>query len=462
MVSGGGADAQLRGVRWGTASTQAVDVAIRGGRIAAVSPARAAGGGRVLAGIHDHHLHLLAMAGRMSSLACPPDMSPAQWRTEIRRAAPGPDGWLRVIGAHESFTGDLDAAALDALRPEVPLRVQHRTGMLWTLNSAALARLGPLDHEGIERDARGEPTGRLWRADAWLGERVPRRTPDLAAVGRRLLRAGITSVTDATPELDASSLALLEDAVRRGDLPQRVTLLGAPLGWRPGVARLEVGPCKLVLDEAALPDLDALAGEIARIHDAGRAVAVHCVTAASAHLLVLAWELAGVRDGDRVEHGSVLPPSVAASLAAMRVVVVTQPGFLAARGDAYLRDVDPADRPSLYPLRGLREAGVAVRFSSDAPYGPLDPAQWLRAAVDRRGPSGATVAPEQRLAWGEAVLALGVEPALGAAADLIVVDDELEDAVRSGAPLSPRRVLIDGAELSLHEPGDDVVPIFDK
>ncbi|MGN6128440.1 MAG: amidohydrolase family protein [Humibacter sp.] len=439
--------ARLCGVRWGPHGEQLVDVLIRNGRIEDVAPSTARdSGARVLAGVHDRHLHLLAMAGAAASIVCPPRMTTAQWRDAIRGGAVGPDGWLRVTGAHESFTGVLDRWALDALRTDVPLRVQHRTGMLWMLNGEALRRLGALDHDGVERDAGGEPTGRLWRADAWLRDRVPSREPDLAAVGRELLRHGITSVTDATPDLDSASLRLLEDAVRRGELPQRVALLGAPLGWRTEVPRLRVGPLKMVLDEAALPGIDDLAARIAEAHAAGRAVAVHCVTAASAHLLVLALELAGARRGDRVEHGSVLPPSVITRLAALRVTVVTQPGFLSERGDVYLRDVDDVDQTSLYPLRDLDEAGVRVRFSSDAPYGPLDPARWLRDAVERRDPTGQLIGRAQRISWQGAMRALGRAPRVGERADLIVVDAELERTVRvEGSAFHPRRILLSGA-----------------
>ena len=73
------------------------------------------------------------------------------------------------------------------------------------------------------------PTGRLWRADAWLRSRLPGSgPPGLAGVGAALLRHGITAVTDATPDLDAAAIAAISDAMARGDLPQRVQLLGAP------------------------------------------------------------------------------------------------------------------------------------------------------------------------------------------------------------------------------------------
>jgi predicted amidohydrolase YtcJ len=70
------------------------------------------------------------------------------------------------------------------------------------------------------------------------------------------------------------------------------------------------------------------------------------------------------------------------------VRVVTQPGFLADRGDDFLRDVDPRDRGDLYRCASLLQAGIPVALSSDAPYGPLDPWAVINAAVARRTPSG--------------------------------------------------------------------------
>ncbi len=54
--------------------------------------------------------------------------------------------------------------------------------------------------------------------------------------------------------------------------------------------------------------------------------------------------------------------------------MVTQPGFIAVRGDDYYRDVDPDDLAHLYPFASLVAAGIRVHASSDAPFGP-----WIRA-----------------------------------------------------------------------------------
>ncbi len=100
-------------------------------------------------------------------------------------------------------------------------------------------------------------------------------------------------------------------------------------------------------------------------------------------------------DGDRIEHASVTPPEVIGAMARLSLTVVTQPAFIAARGDAYLRDVDAADRPDLYRCASFLEGGVAVGGSTDAPFGPDDPWLAMRAARERRAPSGARVGADR-------------------------------------------------------------------
>ena len=108
------------------------------------------------------------------------------------------------MGYHESVAGRLDRELLDAIVPHRPLRVQHRGGAMWVLNSTALdvieraASTWPA--EGVERDGSGRPTGRLFRLDRWLRDVLPfEGVPDLGTVGRRLAGFGITGVTDTTP-----------------------------------------------------------------------------------------------------------------------------------------------------------------------------------------------------------------------------------------------------------------------
>ena len=102
------------------------------------------GGGAVIPGLCDHHLHLHAMAAARSSVRCGPPLvsDAAGLAAALRAAVPGEDGWIRGTGYFESVAGELDATALDTMRPDVPIRIQHRSGALWILNSAALAAVG--------------------------------------------------------------------------------------------------------------------------------------------------------------------------------------------------------------------------------------------------------------------------------------------------------------------------------
>jgi predicted amidohydrolase YtcJ len=467
-----------------------VDVRASGGVIVAIEPRLTAQRGEVeldgrrgalVPGLHDHHTHLLALgAADRSTPVGPPAVSDAAGLAAALTAAGAalpPGEWLRAVGYHESVAGPLDRHRLDALVPDRPVRVQHRSGAAWILNSRALALVGldgptsppgnPVDtgatpnvrphpHLGPERppavemdgdtpepppgaevDGDGTPTGRLFGLDGWLRERLPRPPPpDLAAIGRRLASFGVTGVTDATPVTDLDDLAPLAAAVRTGDLPQRITVTGGPaLAASAMPAPLARGPVKLVAADYALPSLDVLARWMREAHEAGRSVAVHCVTRAALALALAAWEDAGVHPGDRVEHGSVVPPDLRDLVAAAGLTVVTQPAFVHDRGDRYLVDVDEDDRPHLYPCRSLLDAGIPVGGSTDAPFGDPDPWRAVATAVDRRTADG------QPLGHAEAVpadraLALFLTPPdapggtpravrVGAPADLCLLDAPL-------------------------------------
>jgi predicted amidohydrolase YtcJ len=393
------------------------DVRISGGAIAEIAPGltRRPGepvldalGGALLPGLCDHHLHLHALAAQAGSVPCgPPAVTGASALAGALAGATGDEhGWVRGVGYAETVAGDLDADAIDRLHARRPVRIQHRSGALWMLNSAAVAALGLAHghHPGIERDRHGVPSGRLWRADDWLRTRLPRsRPPALAPVGARLAALGITSVTDATPDLDAAALDAVTDALASGAVRQRVRLLGTSIGWRPARTGPTSGPYKIVLADSALPGLDSLIGRIAESHAHGRAVAVHCVTREALLLLLAAFADAGTLRGDRVEHAALVPAESVPVLADLGLRVVTQPGFLAHRGDDFLRDVPEAEHVDLYRCRSLIEAGVPLAPSSDAPYGPLDPWAVIAAAAARRTPSGCTAGPAERLSTAEAL-----------------------------------------------------------
>lgn len=450
---------------------EVVDVVVDHGVIAAIGPrgsARSegaaidAGGGALIPGLWDHHIHLLALAAaRDSTEVGPPAVTSREELSatlQARAATTAPGDWIRAVGYHESVAGELDRDQLDGIVGDHPVRVQHRSGARWILNSEAVRRVG-LDRrlvDGAELDAAGRPTGRLHGADAWLREQLaPRSLPDLAGVAADLARRGVIGVTDMTPYETVAEIEVLAGAVVSGALPQHVVATGGPpLTDLAFPAPLRRGPVKLVIDERAFPDFDTLTAWIDRAHRANRPVAVHCVSRSALALVVAAWTEAGARSGDRVEHGSVVPPGLRDQLSRLPVTVVTQPNFVAERGDQYVTDVERDDLPHLYPCATLLEAGVPVAASTDAPFGRPDPWLAMHAAVRRRTSGGTTLGKREAVDARRALSLFLGEPddpggpgrvvRRGARADLCLLTEPLDAALASPADVRVRATLVDG------------------
>jgi predicted amidohydrolase YtcJ len=325
-----------------------------------------AAGGTVLPGLHDHHVHLYSAAAAATSIRVgPPQVRDrAALAAALADAEVGEDGWIRAVGYHDSVAGSLDREALDAITPTTPLRIQHRSGVLWILNSAGLERVGLTDH----------PDGRLRSTDSWA-EALGRSETSLAALSERLSRYGVTGITDATPDLAIADVMQLAELHRHGELRQRVHCLA---------------PGKRILHDDDL-DLEQLAGWIADRHRDDHPVAVHCVTAAQLLVTIAALHESGCHPGDRIEHAAVIPPDSLVDLADLGVTVVTQPNFVVERGDQYLDEVPVAEHDQLWRVASLLEAGVPVALSTDMPFGDGDPWAAMRAAVYRTTPSGAVL-----------------------------------------------------------------------
>jgi predicted amidohydrolase YtcJ len=423
-----------------------LDVRVRAGKIAEIGsslareaeePVLDAAGGALLPGLHDHHIHLFALAAADGSVRCgPPEVRDVAALAKALARGAERGGWIRGVAYHESVAGDLDRALLDGLVPDRPVRIQHRSGAMWAVNSPAAERLGldrDVDERGVERDADGQATGRLFRLDAWLRERLDdREPPNLAAVSQRLAAFGVTGLTDATPENSDAELRAFVTASDRGELLQRLLVMGAPELPAPEHSRIERGAVKVLLDERDLLPLDELLTVIANAHAVNRSVAIHCVTRSELVLAAAAFAEAGAREGDRIEHAAVAPPDVVALVAALPLTVVTQPGFIRERGDAYLSDVEPRDRPWLYRCRGWLHASVPLGGSTDAPFGDADPWRAMQAAVDRRTESDVALGPDEGLTPERALALFTSSPdvpggpprtiEVGAAADLCVLD----------------------------------------
>ncbi len=368
----------------------------------------------LIPGLHDHHLHLRSLAAALSSVHCGPPkvQDSASLKKALRDAAQacseGPGEWIRGVGYHESVAGELDRVWLDQAMPDHPVRIQHRSGRLWMLNSRALTLLGAADgvaDDPLER-INGHLTGRLYDADTWLRSRMGRTRQPLHRVSRWLAGFGVTGMTETTPSNGPDELRYFQQARVRGEILQDMLVMGDgrldEVDPRPvhGVSR---GPHKFHLHDAALPELGEVCARIEASHRRGRPVAFHCVTRAELVFTLVALREAGTIAGDRIEHASITPPDLLAQMAEMGLTVVTQPNFIAERGDAYLRDVADEDQAWLYRLRGFLDAGIALAGSTDAPFGDANPWISMQAAVSRQSRDGVVIGAQEAISPEEAL-----------------------------------------------------------
>lgn len=436
----------------------AAGVTLVGGRVVALGGAAHGGatvdcgGGILVPGFVDPHVHLLAAAAAAVSLDCSPrsgvrSIADLQWRlAEYRRASP--EGWLRAVGYDETRLSEERHPTrweLDAAVPGQPVRLLHRGGHAALLNSRALALAGiTVESEeppGGVIDRRlddGEPNGLLIDMDDALAKVVPPMSEaalarGLAQVERALLAAGVVAVQDMTPST-ADARALL----RR--LTARFVPSLLPPAAAPGCAG--DGPVKLMLGEVgglSARGQRSLQTTVVETHRQGRQVAIHATTVDGlrAALDAIALALASEPRTDprhRIEHASICPPEFVERAASLGVVIVGNPGFLVESAARYRRTVDTAYLTHLYNVGALLRAGVRVAAASDAPYAAPSPLAAIAGAMRRRGEDG-TPLPGERLSAGDALALVTREAAFaaraedrhgliapGRAADLVLLD----------------------------------------
>lgn len=166
-----------------------------------------------------------------------------------------------------------------------------------------------------------------------------------------------------------------------GTLGARSASLHAPYADAPG----ELG--WLVLDPAVA------SARMEAAHLAGLQVCIHAVgDAANEAALDLFADLAarypdtsGTGPRHRIEHASVLAPADAQRFAELGVVAVVQPLGLRSEGSWLGQRLGPDRTPHAYPFRTLRDAGVVLAGSSDAPVESPDVLAAMAAAVTRHG-----------------------------------------------------------------------------
>lgn len=364
-----------------------------------------AGGKALIPGLHDHHIHLNATAASMASVRCgPPNVKSAEELISVLNAQG--EGWLRGVGYHHSVAGEIDRIWLDEFGPMRPVRIQHRSGRVWILNSLAMAELS----------LSWPSNGRLLDHDNAV--RSGSEFPDLQPLVNRLLSYGITGVTEVTPSNGTEEYHRYQNAAK----PLRLSIMG-----RASLNAQQSKHLKLHYHDNDLPSLDSLAQEIGSAHKSGRNIAVHCVTRAELMLTLAAIEMVGPRAGDRIEHAAIADKAAIDWMKQLGVIVVTQPNFIVERQTSYLVDVPEEDHENLWRLKAFADAGLSLAAGSDAPFGDPNPWAAMAAAVTRpKGFEAESISPELALALytkpsGDAGAA-SRKVEIGAVADLCLLD----------------------------------------
>lgn len=390
------------------------------------------GGTTLLPGLHDHHFHFMAYAAYRQSVDVFSCTDQAALMAQLSRADTG--DWIRGVGYHEARHGQLERQDLDAI--EAPLRLQHRSGKFWLLNTRALHELDlwQADHAGVERDAQGAPTGRLFRMDQLLRERIPRLSLDIRGTVQALRQHGLTGITDASHTNDAKAAETLEN------LRQIDTTIDLGLNvFCMGDLSVAPGPHKVMLDDDHLPDFDTVVANVRAAHEQDRGAAFHCISRTELVFALAVLQTAGMHTADRIEHGSLIAEDLIPMLQDTGVVVVSQPGFIGHRGDFFSASVAADERRDLYRYSSLLAAGVPTLASSDAPYGPVDPWRIMANAVGRRTESGSELNLQERVSGMQALSGYLTAPAapgrrqrtitVGQPTNLCLLDRPLAEAV---------------------------------
>lgn len=412
-----------------------------------------------------NHFSLTALAPAEADCRTPPLRSIAELQERIHALAVTlPAGaWIRAHGYDETALRERRHPTrfeLDAAAPDHPVVLVHWSVHRCVLNSAALAALGlgaqTPDPPGgwIVRDPLGLPLGLLYETATnaaqavslrAYAERVAVYAPALfQANARAHLAAGITALGDAY--VGPPLLGLYQTAAAGDGLPLRVSAycgsaeglfappracLTDPATWPDagsGDGAFRLVGVKLFVDgggnttaasrvgHPAHPaphpprafyrqeELDAL---VEAAHARGLQVAVHAAGDIAVAMALTAMERARAKHPHRephfrIEHAVLLSDALIRRLAAVGVVVVTQPLAITYHAGHVAR-APLAEGLRYLPLRDLLAAGVTVAASSDAPCYPLHPLLHVWAAVTRAAVGGDVHAPEQRLTVEEAL-----------------------------------------------------------
>jgi len=450
-----------------------VDVTVRAGRIASVAPSDAemgavcrevrpgapvsahrthldaevvdADGRWVVPGLWDEHVHFDTWAASRRRIDLSAAGSAAEAAALVIAAAPPGDGLVVGRSFRDALWPDApDRALLDGAFPDRPVVLLSADLHCCWLNGAALARFGAAESAtGLLREdagfavLRGLEDAEPAQRDAWAREAAQasaargvvgihdlemgdgiERWRRRAAAGFDLLRveAGIYA-----PGLDRAEAEGLSTGQALGPLlsvGRFKTITDGSLGTRTAYC---VDPYPGTDDHGVLAvGPEELREQLRRASAIGLEPAVHAIGDEANRLALDAMIELGTRG--RIEHAQLLRDPDVERFVAGGIEASIQPEH--AMDDRDIADRYWAGRTDRgFLIRTLLDAGVRVRFGSDAPVAALDPWHAISAAVLRSRDGREPWHPEQAIDAADA-LACSVRSAIrpGEPADLALLD----------------------------------------
>ncbi len=417
------------------------------------SPTMNAAGRWLIPGLWDHHVHMTQWAQTLQRLdvSGAPDSTGVvamvrqehERRTERDQTIVG-FGFRSAAWISPPTVRELDDAVPG--RPVVLISGDAHNG--W-LNSVALRML--------DLPPRDTPI----RENEWFDlfpqlSRLPGAEPDPESGYRAALHAaarrGVVGITDMEFESSVATWQRLQplglDTLRVRASTYLYGLdatieagrrTGDPL---PGCRTAVMGPLKIIVDGSLgtmtalccapyaghdtsgvcnVPP-DALRAALTRARQHGLRAAVHAIGDAAVDMVLDAFEATGATGS--IEHAQLVRRQDIPRMAALGIRASMQPAHL--YDDRDLSDrLWPGSADRSFMVRSMLDAGVDVRFGSDAPVSPLDPWLAMAAAVHRSA--------DEREPWGGAQAVTPAEAlaastdgrhtvAVGSPADLVLLD----------------------------------------
>lgn len=462
---------------------------VKNGRIRSLSPQDAGAGvecvdfegGTILPAFSDAHVHLTDTGLLLGPYNLSRTRSYGDFCDAVSRLPS--DAFVMAGNYDESSWADeriADAAPLERYFADSFVMLVRVDGHSCIMNRKTVAWLGlPAQVEGIERDARGDPTGKLFLDANWQAQ-----SKFMAALPQRLKRKA---------EHAATQLAL-----SRGALHLHVQLVGfghdeysgeiaalqqlPPAKWYPKICEPDpslakslqlpyvggdvfldgsIGSCTAAVREpyaiSVQPSQPPGTGKLrysdeevySYFHTAeemGVSAGVHAIGDRAIEQCIATWEAVlknepSPRNRHFIEHFEIATQDQIERCARLGIMLSMQPAFdllWGGSGNMYERRLGMQRMRSMNALGRALRAGATLCGGDDSPVCDLSPLQGMQACVEHHEPQERLTVPEALTMYTHNVAKLGhVEGttgrlAEGLAADFVVLDKDPLDGARFG------------------------------